>query len=152
MLEKIKKFFQSIAGGIASIWNSIKNLWSSNKANLVSDNELSFVELSNGKIGLVMLQDIIFSKNKDLDGNVIDCEFRSDFNDESLYITGRYDSKTIMEDGNICLSINSVGTLDGKEVYGDNEPEEMKRLLLSSKITDLEVKQHATDTSQSLNA
>ncbi|QJT94957.1 hypothetical protein HGO53_06395 [Wolbachia endosymbiont of Diaphorina citri] len=29
MLEKIKNFFQSIAGGIASIWNSIKNLWSS---------------------------------------------------------------------------------------------------------------------------
>ncbi|WP_343288973.1 hypothetical protein [Wolbachia endosymbiont of Encarsia formosa] len=106
MWKSIKKFFKWIAGKISSIWDSIKNLWSINKANLVSDHGLSFVKLSNGKIGLVMLQDIIFSKNKDQDGNVIDCEFRSDFNDELLYITVRYDSKTIMEDGNICLSIN----------------------------------------------
>ncbi|MFT4314211.1 MAG: hypothetical protein AB3P11_03835 [Wolbachia pipientis] len=158
MLEKIKKFFQSIAGGIASIWNSIKNWWSGNKVNRVIDPNkkimLTVKKLDNGKVVLAIPQgiDLTLPNNKDRYGNVIDCEFRSDFNDESLYITGRYDSKTRMEDGNICLSINSVGTLDGKEVYGDNEPEEMKRLLLSSKITDLEVKQHATDTSQSLNA
>uniref|UniRef100_A0AAU7YNI7 Phage related protein n=1 Tax=Wolbachia endosymbiont of Oeneis ivallda TaxID=3171168 RepID=A0AAU7YNI7_9RICK len=29
MLKKIKNFFQSIAGKILSVWNSIKNLWSS---------------------------------------------------------------------------------------------------------------------------
>ena len=91
-------------------------------------------------------------KNTREDGTIIDNEFRVKLDDKQLYITGRYDSKMIMENGDICLLINSVGTLDGKEVYGDNEPEEMKRLLLSSKITDLEVKQHATDTSQSLNA
>ncbi len=156
MLKRIKNFFQSIAGKIASGWNSIKNWWSGNKVNRVIDPNkkimLTVKNLSNGKVGLVMPQDIIFLKNKDQDGNVIDGEFRLDFNDESLYITGRYDSKTKMEDGNICLSINSVGTLNGNKVYGDNKPEEMTSLLLSSKIIDLEVKQHATDNNQSLNA
>ncbi|WP_353281744.1 hypothetical protein [Wolbachia endosymbiont (group B) of Horisme vitalbata] len=158
MFKKIKNFFQSIAGRIASVWNSIKNLWSGNKVNRVIDPNkkimLTVKKLDNGKVVLAIPQDIDLTlpNNKDGYGNVIDNEFRSDFNDESLYITGRYDSKTIMENGDICLLINSVGTLDGKEVYGDNEPEKMKKLLLSSKITDPKVKQHATDTSQSLNA
>lgn len=115
---------------------------------------LNVKKLGNSKVGLVMSQDIYSTlpNNKDKHGTVIDDEFRLDLNDESLYITGRFDSKTIMGDGNICLSINSVGALDSKEVYGDDKPEEMEKLLLSSKIIDLDVKQHATGTSQSLNA
>ncbi len=35
MLKKIKNFFQSIAGKIASGWNSIKNLWSSKPQKIV---------------------------------------------------------------------------------------------------------------------
>ncbi|MBS9531059.1 hypothetical protein [Wolbachia endosymbiont of Rhagoletis cerasi] len=182
MLEKIKNFFQSIAGRIASVWNSIKNLWSSNKANLVSDPKerivaLSFVKLSDGKIGLVIPQGVTLPNNKDKHGNVINDEFRLDSHyNRKVYITGRYDSKMVIENGKICLSINSVGTLDGKEVYGDNKPEEMKRLLdvsnkscieiqlnspkviannshtPNSETTNVEVEQHAADTSQSLNA
>lgn len=77
----------------------------------------------------------------------------------------------MMENGNICLSINSVGTLDGNEVYGDNKPEEMEKLLLdstntnkirrqvgqslsntpNSETTNTETKQHTADTSQSPN-
>ncbi|WP_265041605.1 hypothetical protein [Wolbachia endosymbiont (group B) of Melanostoma mellinum] len=121
---------------------------SSNKANLVSDPKerivaLSFVELSNGKIGLVMSQDIdsTLPNNKDKHGNVINGEFRLDSHDNrKVYITGRYDSETKMEDGNVCLSINSVGTLDGKKVYGDNEPEKMKGLLDVSNKSCIEIK------------
>lgn len=177
MLEKIKNFFQSIAGRIASVWNSIKNLWSSNKANLVSDPKerivaLSFVELSDGKIRLVIPQGVTLPNNKDKHGNVINDEFRLDSHyNRKVYITGRYDSEMVIENGKICLSINSVGTLDGKEVYGDNKPEGIRKLLglsntnTTSKIgdqslssntpnsetTNVEVEQHAADTSQSLN-
>lgn len=174
MLKKIKKFFQSIAGGIASIWNSIKNLCSGNKANRVSDIvALYFVELRDDKIGLVIPQGVTLPNNKDGHGNVIDGEFRLDSHDgRNLYITGRYDSEMMIENGKICLSINSVGTLDGKEVYGDNKPEGIRKLLglsntnttskigdqslssntQNSKTTNVEVEQHAADTSQSLNA
>ncbi|WP_341813713.1 hypothetical protein [Wolbachia endosymbiont (group B) of Germaria angustata] len=141
MLKKIKDFFQSIAGRIASIWNSIKNWCSGNKVNQVIDPNkkimLNVKKLDNGKVVLAIPQgiDLTLPNNKDGYGNVINNEFRLDFNDESLYITGRYDSKTMMEDGNICLSINSVGTLDSNEVYGDNKPEEMEKLLLDSANT-----------------
>ncbi|WP_349968316.1 hypothetical protein [Wolbachia endosymbiont of Armadillidium arcangelii] len=153
MWKSIKKFFKWIADHTGISWILGKLGWK-NHQSTGQEEDFVFLDMPqseapakgktkhnvllkfvDGKIKLVTsaenyetLQEHF--KNKRGDSTVIDDEFCLNLNnDKQLYITGRYDSKTTMKSGNIRLSINSVGTLDGKEVYGDNEPEKMKGLL-----------------------
>ncbi|MFP3027386.1 MAG: hypothetical protein ACEY3L_14540 [Wolbachia sp.] len=49
MLKKIKEFFKWIAGRIASVWNSIKNLWSGQSDQKILTRKDVMTKLINGK-------------------------------------------------------------------------------------------------------
>lgn len=141
MLKKIKDFFQSIAGGIASIWNSIKNLWSS------KPQKNSVIELVSGQSnhwGVIKEngnKQLVLHTNKKnipeiMDWRNINCEDPSKYCvyvkcDKAIFKIA-YSQRVATNDNSVSFIVDSVD--DGKT--SSNELEGMKKMLgLNSKRT-----------------
>ncbi|WP_264375616.1 hypothetical protein [Wolbachia endosymbiont (group B) of Sphaerophoria taeniata] len=141
MLKKIKNFFQSIAGKIASGWNSIKNLWSS------KPQKNSVIELVKGESnhwGVIKengnKQLVLHTNKKDIpeimDWRNINCEDPSKY---CVYVKSDKDTLRITCGKLIATNDNSVSFIvdsvdDGKTL--SCELEGMKKMLgLNSKRT-----------------
>ncbi|BET29425.1 hypothetical protein wCauBTS_00320 [Wolbachia pipientis] len=141
MLEKIKNFFQSIAGKIASGWNSIKNFWSS------KPQKNSVIELVKGESnhwGVIKEngnKQLVLHTNKKnvpeiIDGGGINSKDPSRYHinvksDEAIFEIV-YSKLVVMNDSSVSFIVNSV--YDNKTL--SCELEGMKKMLgLNSKRT-----------------
>ncbi|WP_264730749.1 hypothetical protein [Wolbachia endosymbiont (group B) of Episyrphus balteatus] len=141
MLKKIKNFFQSIAGKIASGWNNIKNLWSS------KPQKNSVIELVKGESnhwGVIKEngnKQLVLHTNKKnvpeiIDGRGINSKDPSRYHinvksDEAIFEIV-YSKLVVMNDSSVSFIVDSVD--DGKTL--SCELEGMKKMLgLNSKRT-----------------
>ncbi|WP_374699305.1 hypothetical protein [Wolbachia endosymbiont (group A) of Limnophora tigrina] len=141
MLKKIKNFFQSIAGKIASGWNSIKNLWSS------KPQKNSVIELVKGESnhwGVIKEngnKQLVLHTNKKnvpeiMDWRNIDCKSPSKYHvnikSGKAIFEIVYSKLVVMNDSSVSFIVDSVD--DGKTL--SCELEGMKKMLgLNSKRT-----------------